>query len=137
MAAEMEQPVDDVAGKFALPGGAKLASLLHCIVDADEEFTVKAGFEFRVSSSGVVHSEVGTWNSKLRTGVIKGDHIRRPFMLEEVPVHPRHFLRADEMDGEFERANVQLTFERVQGKTPQQPGINRARPLVTSSKDAP
>ena len=73
----------------------------------------------------------------LRLGVIKRDDVRRTLMLEEIPVHLRHFSCADQMNGQLEGFDAQLRVEQVKGDLPKQPRINAADALTVQQRERP
>lgn len=55
-------------------------------------------------------------------------------MLEEIPVHLRHFSCADQMNGQLEGFDAQLRVEQVKGDLPKQPRINAADALTVQQR---
>jgi len=76
---QMQDTVDEVTDQLGLPGGAKLSSLLHGVIEANEDFSVKS----------------------ILPAVVEGDDVSGTGMTEELLVDPGHLWRSDEMDGEL------------------------------------
>src|SRR5581483_8765548 len=86
IASQVQQSVNDVADKFALPGRVEAAGLDDGFVDADEEVPEKAAF-----AAG----------QRILRSVIQCDHVGAAVVSEEALVQPGHFRGADQVHADF------------------------------------
>ena len=69
--------------------------------------------------------------------MIKRDDVRRALVLKKIPVHFRHLFFANEMDGQFKGADVQLTLNDVKRDLAKQPRINAPDALAVQQREHP
>ncbi len=98
VAQQMQNAVDNVTHHFRLPACAKFLRLRNRVIHANEQLAVK-GFPLSAFRFPLFR-------------MVKRDDVRRAFVPEKLPVHPRHFLGADKSDAQFRFGNFQLLEQR-------------------------
>jgi hypothetical protein len=120
---QMQQPVNDVADQFALPGGVEAASLAHCFVKADDDFAVKLSRTSVLSIPNGGAGRGGAWPAgplPCPFRVVKGDHIGGAFVSQESLVEARHLGRGYEANRKIEAAIAPRYFEQGSRDPPQE-----------------
>jgi len=80
---QVEQTMDDISAEFFRPGCPPFCGLFQGVGDTDETLAMQV---------------------RLRGAVVEGDDVRAAFVAEVIPIEPRHFLGADEVDADLSAA---------------------------------